>query len=97
MDLGKVLEIGPPAALVRELDAPTRISVETGAASVEEARSLFPDAEVSDDGVSLTIATRSPASVLSVLAERNALHGLSVKGATLEDLFLNLTGREYRA
>jgi ABC-2 type transport system ATP-binding protein len=97
MDLGKILEIGPPAALVRGLDAPTRISVETGAASVEEARRLFPDAEVSDDGVSLTIATRSPASVLSVLAERNALHGLSVKGATLEDVFLNLTGREYRA
>ena len=97
MDLGKILEIGPPASLVRGLDAPTRISVETGAASVEEARSLFPDAEVSDDGVSLTIATRSPAAVLSELAERNALHGLSVKGATLEDVFLNLTGREYRA
>jgi ABC-2 type transport system ATP-binding protein len=97
MDLGKILEIGPPASLVRGLDAPTRISVETGAASEEEARSLFPDAEVSDDGVSLTIATRSPAAVLSELAERNALHGLSVKGATLEDVFLNLTGREYRA
>jgi len=97
MDLGKILEIGPPASLVRGLDAPTRISVETGAASEEEARSLFPDAEVSDDGVSLTIATRSPAAVLSELAERNALHGLSVKGATLEDVFLNLTGREYWA
>jgi len=97
MDLGQILEIGPPASLVRGLDAPTRISVETGAASEEEARSLFPDAEVSDDGVSLTIATRSPAAVLSELAERNALHGLSVKGATLEDVFLNLTGREYRA
>ena len=97
MDLGKILEIGPPASLVRGLDAPTRISVETGAASEEEARSLFPDAEVSDDGVSLTIATRSPAAVLSELAERNALRGLAVKGATLEDVFLNLTGREYRA
>jgi ABC-2 type transport system ATP-binding protein len=97
MDTGRILEIGPPAALVRGLDAATRISVESGALSVEEASKLFPDAEVSDDGVSLTIATRSPATVLSALAERNALRGLAVKGATLEDVFLNLTGREYRA
>ena len=31
MDHGKILQIGPPAALVRGLDAPTRISVESGA------------------------------------------------------------------
>ena len=97
MDTGRILEIGTPAALVRGLDAATRISVESGALPVEEATKLFPDAEVSDDGVSLTIATRAPATVLSALAERNALRGLSVKGATLEDVFLNLTGREYRA
>jgi ABC-2 type transport system ATP-binding protein len=97
MDLGQILKIGPPAALVRGLDAATRISVETGAVAEEEARALFPDAEVSDDGVSLTVATRAPAVVLSALAERNALRGLAVKGATLEDVFLSLTGREYRA
>jgi len=97
MDSGRILEIGPPAALVRGLDAATRISVETGAIGVDEARTLFPDADVADDGVSLTVATRAPAAVLSALANRNALRGLSVKGATLEDVFLNLTGREYRA
>jgi len=96
MDLGKILELGTPAALVRGLDAPTRVSVESGAIPEAEARRLFPDADVSDDGVSLTIATRAPAAVLSTLAERNALRGLSVRGATLEDVFLNLTGREYR-
>jgi ABC-2 type transport system ATP-binding protein len=97
MDLGKILEIGPPAALVRELDAPTRISIESGTVPETEARTLFPDAAVSDDGVSLTIATRTPAAVLATLADRNALRGLSVRGATLEDVFLSLTGREYRA
>ncbi len=30
MDGGKILELGPPATLVRGLDAPTRISVESG-------------------------------------------------------------------
>ena len=35
--------------------------------------------------------------VLTDLARRGALSGLQVKGATLEDVFLALTGREYRA
>jgi ABC-2 type transport system ATP-binding protein len=97
MDAGKILESGPPAALVRELDAPTRVSVESGAIPPEQAHGLFPGDEVSDDGVTLTVSTRSPSTVLSALADHNALRGLTVRGATLEDLFLNLTGREYRA
>jgi ABC-2 type transport system ATP-binding protein len=97
MDHGKILELGPPATLVRGLDAPTRIGVETGMLSVDEARRLFPEADVATDEVSLTISTREPASVLAQLADRNALRGLAVRGASLEDVFLNLTGREYRA
>ncbi|GAA2397726.1 ABC transporter ATP-binding protein [Catellatospora methionotrophica] len=97
MDHGRILQSGPPATLVRDLDAPTRISVETGTITAEAARGLADGLEVSDDGVSLTIATRTPAPVLSALAERDALRGLSVRGATLEDVFLHLTGREYRA
>jgi ABC-2 type transport system ATP-binding protein len=97
MDHGKILELGPPASLVRGLDAPTRIGIETGLLSVDEARRLFPSADVSADEVSLLISTREPAPVLAELAERNALRGLAVHGASLEDVFLNLTGREYRA
>jgi len=97
MDNGKVLELGPPAALVRGIDAPTRVSIEHGLLPVEDAKQLFPDATVDDDGVSLTISTGDPGPVLAALAERNALAGLTVHGATLEDVFLNLTGREYRA
>jgi ABC-2 type transport system ATP-binding protein len=97
MDNGKVLELGPPAALVRGVAAPTRVSIEHGLLPVEEATQLFPDAIVDDDGVSLTVSTHDPGPVLAVLAERNALAGLTVRGATLEDVFLNLTGREYRA
>jgi ABC-2 type transport system ATP-binding protein len=97
MDHGKILELGPPAELVRGLDAPTRISIESGAVAAEEARQIADGADIDDDGVSLTIVTRTPAPVLAALADRNALRGLSVRGATLEDVFLNLTGREYRA
>jgi ABC-2 type transport system ATP-binding protein len=97
MDHGQILELGAPAALVRGLDTPVRISVESGVLSAADARVLAPAAEIADDGVSLTVATRDPAAVLAGLADRRALTGLRVQGATLEDVFLSLTGREYRA
>ncbi len=97
MDDGKILELGAPAALVRGLNSPVRITIESGMLPPAEIARLRQDAEVSDDGVSLTIATRDPSPVLVRLVELGALTGLQVRGATLEDLFLELTGREYRA
>jgi ABC-2 type transport system ATP-binding protein len=102
MDHGKVLKTGAPAALVREIDDTVRISVESGQLTTETAQSLLTAAgadyaNLGDDSVSLALSTRAPGPVLSVLAEQNALRGLEVRGATLEDVFLQLTGREYRA
>jgi ABC-2 type transport system ATP-binding protein len=109
MDHGKILQIGSPGSLIRSLGYPVRISIESGQLSGAEAESLLPprgqvapDGDgagraVADDGASLTITTTDPAAVLSRLAQRSALAGLQVKGATLEDVFLHLTGREYRA
>jgi ABC-2 type transport system ATP-binding protein len=113
MDHGQVLKAGPPAALVRELDQPLRISVQSGLISASRASALtdedgpppdgtgtdgtVTDGTVTDDGVSLSIATKDPARVLAGLAQADALAGLRVQGANLEDVFLHLTGREYRA
>jgi ABC-2 type transport system ATP-binding protein len=102
MDRGAILQAGAPATLVRGLDSPLRISVQSGLLDTAQAGTLAAQAgggaaDVSDDGVSLTIATRGPAAVLAGLADRGALVGLRVQGATLEDVFLQLTGREYRA
>jgi ABC-2 type transport system ATP-binding protein len=97
MDHGRILAMDPPATLVRGLDAPTRVILEHGLLPAEEARALHGVDDVTDDGVSLTISTRKPAPVLSALAERGTLDGLQVRSATLEDVFLHLTGREYRA
>ncbi|WP_332644325.1 ABC transporter ATP-binding protein [Aeromicrobium sp.] len=97
MDSGKLLKLDSPAALVRNLDAPVRISVAPGTLSLEDARALSGGDAVSDGDSELTITTRDPARVLSELAARDALDGLSVKGASLEDVFLQLTGREFRA
>jgi ABC-2 type transport system ATP-binding protein len=97
MDDGKILELGAPAALVRGLNSPVHIAIDSGVLPPAEIPRLRQDAEVSDDGISLTISTREPAPILVRLAELGALAGLQVRGANLEDLFLELTGREYRA
>lgn len=98
MDRGRVLQLDSPAALVRGLDAPVRIFVAPRLLQVEEARRL-PGVEGAedDDGAAVVLTTRVPSTVLARLAELDALEGLQVKAATLEDVFLNLTGREYRA
>jgi ABC-2 type transport system ATP-binding protein len=97
MDKGKILAMDAPATLVRGLDAPTHVMIERGIVALEDAKSLAGVEEASDDGVSLRLSTRNPGKLLSALAERGALEGLQVRGATLEDVFLELTGREYRA
>jgi ABC-2 type transport system ATP-binding protein len=97
MDHGKILTIGPPASLIRGLAHPVRISIESGTITAAAAAALADGAAVTDDGVSLTITTTDPATVLARLASHGALAGLAVQGATLEDVFLDLTGREYRA
>ncbi|MGI5208037.1 ABC transporter ATP-binding protein [Spirillospora sp. CA-108201] len=97
MDAGRILRLGPPAVLVRGLDAPARISVASGVLDVADARLLPGADEAEDDGVSLTISTRDPSAVVAAMAAKDALDGVQIRGATLEDVFLELTGREYRA
>ena len=98
MDRGRVLQLDSPAALVRGLDAPVRIFVAPRLLQVEEARRV-PGVEGAedDDGAAVVLTTRVPSTVLARLAELDALEGLQVKAATLEDVFLNLPGRQYRA
>jgi ABC-2 type transport system ATP-binding protein len=97
MDRGRVLELASPASLVRRLDAPTRITVAPGQLSQADALAVagVDAADAGSDGVVLT--TRSPALVLASLAEGDHLDGVRVQTGTLEDVFLDLTGREYRA
>lgn len=52
MDSGRILKLGPPAVLVRGLDAPARISVASGLLRLADAR-LLPGVDgADDDGVS---------------------------------------------
>jgi ABC-2 type transport system ATP-binding protein len=97
MDRGRVLAVDTPAALVRGLDADVRISVLRESFHGSDPGSLAGVSKAEVEGESVVLTTREPTAVLTALAERDALEGLQVRGATLEDVFLTLTGREYRA
>jgi ABC-2 type transport system ATP-binding protein len=97
MDHGSVLRLDSPAALVRGLDAPTRITVASGQLSLAESQALAGVDAAEEDPKGLVLTTRAPAAVLTLLAERAQLDGIQVRTGTLEDVFLDLTGREYRA
>ncbi|HEX4976958.1 MAG TPA: ABC transporter ATP-binding protein [Nocardioides sp.] len=97
MDHGRILKMDTPPALVRGLDAPVRIYVAPHEVTLDQARALPGVETVEDDGTAVVLTTHRPSDVLARLAELEALEGLQVRAATLEDVFLDLTGREYRA
>ena len=97
MDHGRILKMDTPAALVRGLDAPVRIYVAPHEVTLEQAGGVPGVETVEDDGTAVVLTTHRPSEVLARLAELEALEGLQVRAATLEDVFLELTGREYRA
>jgi ABC-2 type transport system ATP-binding protein len=97
MDAGKILQMGPPADLIRALNAPVHISVVSSALAPDRASELPSVESAATDGLWTVITTWRPGPVLAALADLDALEGLAVRGATLEDVFLDLTGREYRA
>lgn len=97
IDAGRLLTVDSPLALVRDLQAPTKISLAPLVLPVEEALAIDHVLNATESVDGIEILTDRPDHVLAQLARRDALGGLSVRGATLEDVFLELTGREYRS
>lgn len=94
MDGGSVLALDNPARLVRGLDASTSILLPPGSISTEDAAALTGIESAEETPGAVTIKTRDPAGVLTVLADRELLAGIQVRSANLEDVFVDLTGRQ---
>jgi ABC-2 type transport system ATP-binding protein len=97
MDHGRILQFDSPAALIRGLDAPARITVVPGQLSLEAASALAGVNDATEGAEGVVRTTRDPAAVISQPADADHLDGVRVQTGTLEDVFLDLTGREYRA
>ncbi|HNQ08063.1 MAG TPA: ABC transporter ATP-binding protein [Tetrasphaera sp.] len=97
IDHGTILTTDTPRNLITGLGAAYRILLSEGAVAEADARQLPGVESTTIDNGTLALTTHDPSPVLTALAERDALQGLQVTSATLEDVFLTLTGREYRA
>lgn len=103
VDRGKVIALGTPSELIRGLGAEhvVEFAVEEGAVAVSELSALPGVLSVNEsaDATRLTVTRVHEAvpSLLSLLRERQrVLSRLATHHATLEDVFLSLTGRSLR-
>ncbi len=103
VDRGKVIALGTPSELIRGLGAEhvVEFAVEEGAVAVADLSALPGVLSVNEsaDATRLTVTRVHEAvpSLLSLLRERQrVLSRLATHHATLEDVFLSLTGRSLR-
>ena len=89
MDAGRILECDSPAALVRGLDAPARVTVAPGLLSRDEALALLDVTDAARVGRRHGADHRARPPLLGRLAEQGRLDGVRVQTGTLEDVFLD--------
>jgi ABC-2 type transport system ATP-binding protein len=102
MDHGKIIALGTPQELIREHFRYTAVEFPTPSTiSPDELRALplVADARVANGTTALysgAVAQTIEALSRVAAAHNESLHGLTVRQATLEDVFLQLTGRRIR-
>lgn len=94
MDYGRILVEGRPSDIVREHIGTDIVETE----NTEEARACFEKqgAHFEVAGESLQVYTEHPEEVTGALLEECELGSITVRRATLEDVFLKLTGKKLR-
>ncbi|ACU73067.1 ABC transporter related [Catenulispora acidiphila DSM 44928] len=97
MSGGRVVAVGDPLELVDSLDQPVRVFVPCERISVGAARGLPGVEEARTEGASTVIATRAPGLVLSAVTEIAGVQGIRTRTASLEDVYLALTGKDFAA
>ena len=97
LDHGTVLAVDRPRELIRALDAPVMILVSQEQLTPEAARAISGVDGVDTDGDSLVLATRVPALVMPAVAKLTGDFNIQSRTAGLEEVYLKLTGTEYRA
>lgn len=102
IDRGKIIALGTPEELIRKQNLATAIEFELleGAENFDE--NLFPEIEgFYREGQKITAFSRDPQKILIELVRALdsgslPIHQISLRKASLEDVFLELTGRKIR-
>ncbi|MER7763792.1 ABC transporter ATP-binding protein [Streptomyces sp. NPDC097619] len=92
MTAGRVVALDSPMELVRAAGAPSRLLVPAGRIAPDEAAALPGVDRVSEQGGSLVLETSAPGRVLQAVDAVTGLDGVLTRTATLEDVYLELTG-----
>ena len=101
IDHGKVIASGTLAELVSQSLGTGRVAVIRTSAPIAPSTTLPAGAELDADGRTIRAAVTAGAAALPELTRLAALHGggiddISMHGARLQDVFINLTGRDLR-
>ncbi|RLU81541.1 ABC transporter [Streptomyces griseocarneus] len=91
---GRVVALDSPDRLVGAAQAPTRLLVPADRISVERARSFAGADRVTAEGGAVVIETSQAGPLLAALGAAVGLDGVRTRTATLEDIYLELTGSE---
>jgi ABC-2 type transport system ATP-binding protein len=101
VDHGRILELDSPAALIRRFFQDVAIEFQDGQAEAGAYRMLPGVTHATSEGGRVTLYSADVPQTMAALLARETAYGaafrdLSVRGATLEDVFLKLTGRALR-
>jgi ABC-2 type transport system ATP-binding protein len=102
MDNGRILALGSPSELISGLETDSCLEfVSDGSITLPMLYHDFPDLKILTKGTTIEIFTKSPQKVLielmnSAKKRNSTIKDLHIRRATLEDVFLELTGRSLR-
>jgi ABC-2 type transport system ATP-binding protein len=101
IDHGRILELDTPAAMIRHHFQEVAIEFQDTQSTLSSYQHLQGVANATTEGGRVTLyTTDAPQTMAALLARESAtgtdFHDLTVRGATLEDVFLKLTGHALR-
>ncbi len=101
VDHGRIIELGAPSALIHRYFSEIAIEFQDGRGSADAYQCLPGVSQATVEDGHVTVYSRDvPQTMAALLTQESydghALQGLSVRSATLEDVFLKLTGRALR-
>lgn len=95
---GKIIAMGTPSELISKHGGKTTLIVEEGGNSVHELLSkILPEVRLENDGDVLVVLKKKsdlPEAILALSKKKVEFAELIVRRPTMEDVFLNLTGRK---
>lgn len=97
LDGGRVIAMDTPSELISGLGRAASMELPTNVLGPEDVGALPGVDSVTVEGDRVRFSATDPGPVMKELTDRGAAGSLQIRATSLEDVFLELTGREYRS